>query len=662
MDTRLFRVTTALAVLTLLHSPVSADDYKFGRKSFFESLFGSRADRAAKAERRRQRAEQRRNWWLLDNGFDDRASNKRYAVKSKKRAMPIYDDPEPIPGFGMGNVAFVLPRLQPVADSALSTLPAEGLAGESVRLVLADKSTPVKADQKTREAVLAHYKDSKFKPLWLQNGVPSERAKAALAVLKSSNEDGLEPARYMPAGFTSFDNIDTQIAGSSLAAAQFDVALSVALSTYAQHMSGGAYDPGKLSLYHDVKPESVVPSVALKVLAFTPYPAEYLKSLAPKHPAYALLKAELAKLSGTGTVEKAVPFPAGKRVKPGQKDTRIPELRARMVALGHLTAEDADVEPDKIEVLDKALSKSIKAYQATVGVSQTGALDQATAKSFNADVSGNEREKLISSLERVRWLPKNLGERHVFVNQAGFDVNVMDKGQSIWTSRVIVGRPTTQTSLFHDEMETVVFNPTWGMPASILINEYLGKLRRDPGYFDRIGYQVVNAKGKKVSSRSVSWGSVGPNSGIGVVQPAGDGNALGELKFLFPNSHSIYMHDTPNRDLFAENRRAFSHGCVRVQNPREFAKVLLGITDDEIESRLAGGETQNVKLAQKVPVHLTYFTAWPDNTGKIRYFTDLYERDKTLEGARTIVARAYGNDSTVKIVEAAAKSTSTVTD
>jgi len=195
------------------------------------------------------------------------------------------------------------------------------------------------------------------------------------------------------------------------------------------------------------------------------------------------------------------------------------------------------------------------------------------------------------------------------------------------------------------------------MPQSILINEYLGKLRRDPGYFDRIGYQVVNAKGKKVSSRSISWGSVGANSGIGVVQPAGDGNALGELKFLFPNSHSIYMHDTPNRELFSENRRAFSHGCVRVQNPREFAKVLLGISDEEVESRIAQGNTQNVKLAEKVPVHLTYFTAWPDNDGKIRYFPDIYERDKTLEGARAITAKAFGNPSTVKIVEAAAKST-----
>ena len=200
------------------------------------------------------------------------------------------------------------------------------------------------------------------------------------------------------------------------------------------------------------------------------------------------------------------------------------------------------------------------------------------------------------------------------------------------------------------------------MPQSILINEYLGKLRRDPGYFDRIGYQVVNARGKKVSSRAINWGSVGPNSGIGVVQPAGNGNALGELKFLFPNSHSIYMHDTPNRELFSENRRAFSHGCVRVQNPREFAKVLLGIDDAEVERRLAGGDTQNVKLARSVPVYLTYFTAWPDSDGKIRYYPDVYERDKTLGGAFSVLATAYGGSQSVTIVEAAAKTTGLASD
>jgi L,D-transpeptidase YcbB len=661
MDKRVFRVVAAVAALAIF-APAGLAEHevkKKKRKNFFEDLFGSKEERRARAERRRLRAEQRQSaWWFEDDDFGPGTKQKKFGDDG---FVPNYDDPEPIPGFGMGNVAFVLPRLQAVADGALKGLPTDGLEAESIKLVLSDKATPIKSDAGIKDAVLSHYTSTKFKPLWLEKGVASARARTLLSVLRTSSQDGLIASRYLPAGLSSFDDIDAQLAGSRLAAAQFDVGLTTAAVTYGLHLNGGAFDPGKLSLYHDVKPEMVDPAVVLKVLAYTPFPLEYLATLAPKHPAYALLKTELQNLDGT-TPEKPAPFPTGKRVKVGQKDTRIPELRARMLAMGHLSAEEAVVDHSKEEVLDKVLSKGIKAYQLAMALPQTGALDQATTKSINGEDTGTEREKIISSMERIRWLPKNLGQKHVFVNQAGFDVNVMEKGNPIWTSKVIVGRPTTQTSVFHDEMETVVFNPTWGMPMSILVNEYLGKLRRDPGYFDRIGYRVVNAKGKKVSSRSVNWGSVGANSGIGVIQPAGDGNALGDIKFLFPNSHSIYMHDTPNRNLFAEQRRTFSHGCVRVENPREFAQVLLGLTAEEVDARIARGETQNVKLTEKIPVHLTYFTAWPDNTGKIRYFSDVYERDKTLEGGRSIVARAYSNDSTVKIVNAAAATKAVIID
>ena len=664
MDTRFIKAAASLAALLILITPADADNgQRKKRKGFFESLFGTSEERASRAERRRQLDAERRGWWLRDNGIDFYRDPSFGSGKRQSADSGDYGDPEPtVPGMGMGNLTYSLPRLVAVSDKSLIPMPAAGVEGEAVRIVLSDAKTPVKAVQPVRDAVIALYKDSQFKPLWLENGKVSERAKTVLATLKNAAQEGLEPARYLPGGFTSFDDMDGQIAGSNIAAAQFDVGLTTAVATYAVHMTGGALEPGKLSLYHDIQPEAVSPSTALKVLAYTPFPAEYLKTLEPSHPAYAILKAELAKLS-TDTAEKPIPFPTGKRVKVGQKDDRIPELRARMVALGHLSSDDAAAaDPDKLNVLDKTLSKSLKLYQASAGIPQTGALDQATVKSFNGVDTGSERDKLIASMERIRWLPKNLGQRYVFVNQAAQEVVVMNHGKREWTSRVIVGRPTTQTAVFSDEMETVVFNPTWGMPQSIIINEYRNKLRRDPGYFDRNGYQVINAKGKKVSSRSINWGAIGPNSGIGVIQKAGAGNALGELKFLFPNSHSIYMHDTPNRELFSQDSRAFSHGCVRVQNPREFAKVLLGIDDAQVEARLAGGETENVKVGGNIKVHLTYFTAWPDSDGKVRYYSDIYERDKTITAAEALVARTFGGATGEKIVQTAAKSTSLVSD
>jgi L,D-transpeptidase YcbB len=187
-----------------------------------------------------------------------------------------------------------------------------------------------------------------------------------------------------------------------------------------------------------------------------------------------------------------------------------------------------------------------------------------------------------------------------------------------------------------------VFNPTWGVPQSIILKEYLPKLRANAGYLDKIGFKVISPNGKVVSSRSINWNGVGANSGYGVQQPAGDSNALGEVKFLFPNAHSIYMHDTPNRELFSQSKRNFSHGCVRVENPREFAEVLLRWDRSQVDSEIEAGQTRNVKVDIKTQVHLAYFTAWPDEEGIIRYHSDAYGRDQTLKKARESVRKSLG--------------------
>jgi L,D-transpeptidase YcbB len=189
----------------------------------------------------------------------------------------------------------------------------------------------------------------------------------------------------------------------------------------------------------------------------------------------------------------------------------------------------------------------------------------------------------------------------------------------------------------------VVFKPSWTVPASIIVNEYGPKSRKDPGYLDRQGYKLIDMRTNKPidSSRSIDWYKMGQSPYFTVQQPPGDDNALGDLKFLFPNAHSIYMHDTPNRNLFTESERAFSHGCVRVQNPREFASVLLGWDADKIDANVDMDESHSVNLGQKVPVYLTYFTAWPTAEGKIMYYNDIYGRDDAM-------AKAFGDYLTGK--------------
>jgi len=264
----------------------------------------------------------------------------------------------------------------------------------------------------------------------------------------------------------------------------------------------------------------------------------------------------------------------------------------------------------------------------------TGILDNATLKLLNKNDGGNKREKIIASMERLRWLPKNLGERYVFVNQAAYDVHVFDHDKLAWESRVIVGQPTKQTYAFFDQIQTVVFNPKWGVPVSIIVNEYGPKMRKDPGYLDRNGFIVVDLQGNQIDSQSVDWYNIGAKPKFGIQQLAGGENALGELKFLFPNVHDIYMHDTPTKPLFKTAERAYSHGCVRVQNPRDFAQVLLGWNKEQVASSIEENpETHSVQLPQKVPVYLTYFTAWTDDKGDLAFHNDIYGRDAAITKA-----------------------------
>jgi murein L,D-transpeptidase YcbB/YkuD len=643
----LFSISIAAALAVTIPAADAEIIKKRKRGSFFESLFGGFEGNSRDRKFRRSGGA----WWERDNDYGVRILEDGSFFRNGRVIADI--DPEEGSGYGMGNLNYSLPKRAALFDSSFSTLSTTETGPSFIRLVLSDKETSIRVSEPVKKIVLDHYKNTGFKPLWTVDGKLTARAEALLQQLAKAGEEGLNPDRYLPAVLSSYSDPAGQLASDGIALAQLDVGLTVAALDYARHLSGGAFEPERLSRYHDVKPDYADPATALKVLAYSPFPIEYLKGLAPSHPAYGAFKTALAELAVKKNDAKI--FPGGKRIKLGQKDVRIRELRTRLEAEGFVPTNAAEIDEKKIETLDKPLAKVLKAYQKSKGISQTGNLDQSTVRALSGGDSPDVlREKLIVNMERIRWLPKNMGRRHVFVNQAAFTVNVMENGKSTWKSKVIVGKPNTQTAVFSDEMETVVFNPTWGMPQSILLNEYLPKLRYDPSYLDRKGFQVVNARGKRVSSSDIDWYSVGKGSGIGVVQPAGGANALGEIKFLFPNSHSIYMHDTPNRELFAETKRSFSHGCVRVENPKEFAQVLLRWDAAAVDKKVDAGKTQSVKVPDTIKVHLTYFSAWPDDSGKMQYFTDIYGRDEGLSRALKSTAEVFGRKHKAKLVQNAA--------
>ena len=596
------------------------------KPTLFEQVFGSSsksADRQAK----------RRGFFGRDR--NDAGDVRPIRLIDQTRRDTADADPEPDPGLGMGNLTYTAPRL--VAVSGITLAQARPLEPASAAIYdqLSGSGPAFRVLPSTRDALLDQYGKRGFRPVFLENGGLSARGKSVLALLAAAGEEGLPAESYLPPGLSAFDAPPPS--GDAAAMARLDIDLYAASLRYARDASGGVFDPRKLSRYNDVTPPWVAADKAAQVLAWTPYPDAYLKGLHPTHPAYAAMKAALAEERASSDAPPPQPIPGGKIVKTGASDARIPALRARLSGLGYAAA----AEPGADEaVLDKALSDELRKFQEASGIRVTGALGPQTLAALNDDRRARETEALLDNMERLRWLPRDLGRRYVFVNQAAFEATVVKDGSPEWSTRVIVGRPTTQTSVFHDEMELVVFNPSWGVPPSIIANEYLPKLRRDPGYLDKLGFKVVNQQGKVVPSRSISWASYGKKVPYGVHQPPGAKNALGEIKFLFPNSHDIYMHDTPSRELFAEDTRAFSHGCVRVQNPREFAAVLLGWDQAEVARHIETPKSETVRLKQKIPVHLTYFTAWPDETGKIRYFDDIYGRDKAMEDARSTVAVA----------------------
>ena len=606
------------------------------RKGFFESLFG--------APKKKKTRRSILPWWKEDGGSNSLYGRDYYGDDD-------YNDPEPIPGKGMGNLTYASPKLVSLSDPSFSKLFAPDVQSQAILAELSSQKPVTRVAKEVRQPIFDLYRNAGFKPLWLTGNAPSERAKSVLAFAAKVSEDGLEPLAYLPNGLSSFSNVTEQVGIDPQQLAQFDIAMTAATLKLAREISGGQFEPNSLSRYNDITPERVDAGQALKILAWTPFPEAYLNDLMPKHPSYGLMKAELVRLRASNQKPPYEKIAEGKPVKEGKSDPRISLVRDRMQDLGFLSSEEGSVEPEFSDTLDADLSAALKKFQKSVKLRQTGILDLATVKNFNRDTSQRDIQRLVYNMERLRWLPKNLGKRFVFVNQPAFKVQVMDRGNEVWQSNVIVGKPLNQTSAFHDEMETVVFNPSWGVPQSIIVNEYLGKLRRDPGYLDRQGFKVIAPNGKVVRSSSINWAAYGNRPPFGVQQPPGKGNALGELKFLFPNSHDIYMHDTPTKNLFSESTRTFSHGCIRVQNPREFAEVILGWDREKIDRETDSRKSQSVALSQKIPVHITYFTAWPDSAGKMNYFNDVYERDEAMEKALAVLASAREADSTQKLVQ-----------
>lgn len=501
----------------------------------------------------------------------------------------------------------------------------------SVRGAFAGVELRVPAE--SAKAVEAFYAGN-AKVLWIDGTAVNTRARAALAVLADAAAVGLDPADYavaVPAD--AFDAAD--MAGRYRALAAFELKLSAAVATYVLDAVRGRIDPNRISGYHDFKRKEVNLLAALKNVALSNDVAAYLESRSPAGAHFQALKAELARLKAASEADDRIAIAEGTLLKPGQANPELANIVKGIVRHGSeaLKAEHAGTISAYAGTPDYTpeLVALVEAFQKEKGLKADGIVGKATIRLLTGgDSLAGKIAKLEVAMEQARWLPADLGPRHVFINQPAYRVYYHDNGAEQFSMRVVVGSKANQTYFFEDRIRTVEFNPSWGVPQSIIVNEMLPKLRSDPSYLDRMGYEV-SVGGRTVSSSSVDW--YGSTASISVRQPPSEDNALGELKILFPNSHAIYMHDTPSKSFFKRDMRALSHGCVRLAEPRKMAAAVLGTTVEAVGAEIAEGRNKAVPVKADIPIYIAYFTAWPDKDGKVEYFDDVYGRDDYMRKA-----------------------------
>lgn len=505
------------------------------------------------------------------------------------------------------------------------------------------------ADKADTAALVAFYAARTQGPVWIKDGTFNAQAQAVIATLAKAADWGLDPKTYgTPVLAPGSDT-------AGLADAELQVA--VAALKYARHASGGRVDPSSLSRFNDHRGTFADPSAVLAGLAGTPKPDVYLEALHPHHPQFQKLHEALVKiLHGGDTKADAAPetpklvLSATTDLKPGAKHEDIAAIRKQL---------GAEADAGNEATYDKALVGAVKAFQEEHGLKANGVITAATRSAFMggdakkktvASTPARDAERIALNMERWRWMPANMGAFHIVNNVPEFQTRVVKDGQVVHQEKIIVGKTNTPTSLFSANMQFVIFHPEWGVPDSIKMKEILPSLRRKTSEDSFFGFGPtvsdtrvlqrhnlrVSYNGRPVDASQIDWTKTDPRA-YSFIQPAGGTNVLGVVKFRFPNRHDIYMHDTPQRDLFSQSVRAFSHGCMRVNNPRRLAEVILaedrGWPADKVGAALAGHGTQEVKLERPFPVHVVYVTAWADADGKLRTFNDLYGHDAKLASA-----------------------------
>jgi L,D-transpeptidase YcbB len=517
-----------------------------------------------------------------------------------------------------------LPAVAPAVTPAPAPQDPLGIALQQ-KLTAPAKARADEGQAQDRAALVGFYAARVYAPIWVTSNGFNTKAAAVIAEFGKADDWGLSAADFAPPVIIA----GAGDAPSPDALANAELELSLAALKYARYARGGRIiDPAtQLSSYLDRKPQLLEPKDVIEKLAAANEADAYLRGLNPQQPEFEKLRQKYLEMRKATAAAQVVMLPAGKVLAPGKSDPQVPLLRQRLkVALA------AGADPN---LYDDALKAAVVAYQTEQGTRPDGYVGNATRALLN-DVEVLGPEKLIANMEEWRWMPEDRGELYVTVNIPEFTLRIVKNGAVIHTERVITGLVDKQTPVFSETMKSIAFQPRWNVPNSIKVNELYPSLARGGTSFRRQGLRL-SRNGRDIDPESVDWGSTDIRN-YDVYQPPGASNVLGELKFNFPNKHTVYMHDTNARQLFEQPSRPFSHGCMRVREPRRMAEILLnedkGWDAAKIADLIANGPPNNeVPIDRKIGVHVTYFTAWVDEQGALQTARDVYGHERRISQA-----------------------------
>ena len=479
--------------------------------------------------------------------------------------------------------------------------------------------------------MLGVYEENGFTPIWVNGRNGIQKAYALYRTVGAATEHAMDPENYHLSlvGGMLADLSDSTVPSRLV---DLELALSDMYLSFATHSLRGRINPNSIDPEWFSSPRDQSLANMLASIGDESDVGAQLRSLQPSQPGYLRLKEALAhhrEIAANGGWPKV---PVGATLKPGMTDPRVAAVRTRL-NLPETAEQDT-------ALYDEQLQAAVKDFQRLHGLEPDAIIGKDTLAMLNLNASQKARTIEVN-MERWRWLPQTLGDRHIRVNIAGFDLEAWQDGKVVSSQAVVVGRDYRRTPVFSGNMTYLVLNPSWEVPPSIAKKDLLPQIQQDPSYLSRMNFQVLEGWGsaeKKLDPAQIPWASLTQSTmNYRFRQGPGPFNALGKVKLMFPNPHAIYLHDTPARNLFAKAERGFSSGCIRLEQPLELsAWALEGTTGwdrTRIDAQVSTGITETVKLKRPVQVHLLYWTTWVNENGDVHFRRDIYGRDALLNAA-----------------------------